>query len=81
MVPLVEAAGYKAAPPDNASTSDEKSSFVMFLPDRQTVADNVAKDLGIKRRVPLDGVAVTQDTQDVDAIVIIGLDLARRSSP
>lgn len=81
MVPLVEAAGYKAAPPDNASTSDERTSFVMYLPDKQDVADNVAKDLGIKRRAPLDGVSVTQDTQDVDAIVIVGLDLARRSSP
>lgn len=81
MIPLVEAAGYKAAPPDNASTSDERTSFVMYLPDKQEVADNVAKDLGIKRRVPLDGVSVTQDTQDVDAIVIVGLDLARRSSP
>lgn len=81
MVPLVETAGYKAAPPNNASTSDEKTSFVMYLPDKQDVADNVAKDLGIKRRVPLDGVSVTQDTQDVDAIVIVGLDLARRSSP
>ncbi len=81
MVPLIEAAGYKAAPPDNASTSDERTSFVMYLPDKQDVADNVAKDLGIKRRVPLDGVSVTQDTQDVDAIVIVGLDLARRSSP
>jgi hypothetical protein len=53
----------------------------MYLPDKQDVADNVANDLGIKRRVPLDGVSVTQSTQDVDAIVIVGLDLARRSSP
>jgi hypothetical protein len=81
MVPLVEAAGYSAAPPDNASTSDERTSFVMYLPDKQDIADNVAKDLGIKRRVPLDGVSVTQSTQDVDAIVVVGLDLARRSSP
>ena len=81
MIPLVQAAGYNAAQPDNASTSDERTSYVMFLPDKQVVADNVAKDLGIKRRVPLDGVTVTQATQDVDAIVIVGLDLARRSSP
>jgi hypothetical protein len=81
MLPLVQAAGYNTANPDNASTSDEKTSFVMYLPDKQDVADNVAHDLGIKRRVPLDGVSVTQDTQDVDAIVIVGLDLARRSSP
>lgn len=81
MVPLVEAAGYNTADPNNAGTSDEKTSFVMYLPDKRDVADNVAKDLGIKRRVPLDGVTVTQDTQDVDAIVIVGLDLARRSSP
>jgi hypothetical protein len=81
MVPLVQAAGYNTAAPNNAGTSDEKTSFVMYLPDKRDVADNVAHDLGIKRRVPLDGVTVTQDTQDVDAIVIVGLDLARRSSP
>jgi hypothetical protein len=81
MLPLVQAAGYNTAEPNNATTSDEKASFVMYLPDKRDVADNVAHDLGIKRRVPLDGVSVTQDTQDVDAIVIVGLDLSRRSSP
>ena len=81
MIPLVATAGYNTDKPDNASTSDEKTSFVMYLPGKENVADNVAKDLGIKRRAPLDGVSVTQDTQDVDAIVIVGLDLARRSSP
>ena len=81
MIPLVATAGYNTAKPNNASTSDEKTSYVMYLPGKENVADNVAKDLGIKRRAPLDGVSVTQDTQDVDVIVIVGLDLARRSSP
>ncbi len=81
LVPLVQQDGWNTAPPDNASTQDEKTSFVMFLPGKEAVADNLAIDLGIKRKQPLDGVAITQDTEDVDAIVIIGLDLATRRSP
>ena len=82
MNPLVATAGYHTTDVNNATTtSPEKTSYVMYLPGKENVADNVAKDLGIKRRAPLDGVTVTQSTQDVDAIVIVGLDLARRSSP
>ena len=81
LVPVVGQAGWNTAPPDNASTSDEKTSFVMYLPDKEAVADNLAIDLAITRKLPLDGVTITQDIADVDAIVIIGLDLANKRSP
>jgi hypothetical protein len=53
----------------------------MYLAGKETVADHLANDLGIKRKLPADGVDLGQDIQDVDAIVIVGLDLATSSSP
>lgn len=81
LVPVVQQFGWNTATPGNASTSDEKVSFVMYVPGKEPVADNLAIDLDIKKRLPLDGVTITQDTADVDAIVIIGLDLATKRSP
>ena len=81
LVPLVRQDGWATAPPDNASTQDAKTSFVMYMEGKEAVADNVAIDLGITRKQPTDGVEIAQDTSDVDAIVIIGLDLANRRSP
>ena len=81
LVPVVGQAGWNTAPPDNASTSDEKTSFVMYLPDKEAIADSLAIDLAITKKLPLDGVTITQDIADVDAIVIIGLDLANKRSP
>ncbi len=81
LVPVVQQSGWNTATPGNASTFDEKVSFVMYLPGKEAVADNLAIDLGITRKQPLDGVTITQDTADVDAIVIIGIDLATKRSP
>lgn len=81
LVPRVTQEGWNTAPPDNASTTDEKTSFVMYLSGKENVADHLANDLGIKKKLPADGVTIAQDIQDVDAIVIVGLDLATSSSP
>ncbi len=81
LVPLVQQNGWNTAPPDNATTQDEKTSFVMYLPGKEAIADNIAIDLDITRKQPADGVEITQDITDVDAIVIIGVDLATRRSP
>ncbi len=81
LVPLVQQNGWNAAPPDNASTQDEKTSFVMYLAGKEAIADNIAIDLDITRKQPADGVEITQDITDVDAVVIIGVDLATRRSP
>jgi len=80
-VPAVQRFGYNTAPAGDATSKDVKKSFVMFLPGREAVADNVAHDLGIKTKLPLDGVEVPQDTSGVDAIVVLGLDLASGSTP
>lgn len=81
VVPKVQGFGWNTAPPDNASTSNEKTSFVMYLPGKEDVADNIGKDLGITRKEPQDGYEITQDTADVDAIVVVGRDLTTRLSP
>jgi hypothetical protein len=81
VVPRVQELGWNTAPPDNASSSSEKTSFVIYLPGKEVVADNVAKDLGIRRKELPDGFAVSQDTSDVDAIVVVGQDLTTRLSP
>jgi hypothetical protein len=83
VVPLVQDAGYSPAPPENASTQSEKTSFVLYLrnhPDGRLVAENVAKDLGIKRIFPNDGYPDSQ-VGDADAIVVVGRDLATRRTP
>lgn len=79
--PEVQRFGWTTAQPGNAPTSDEPTAYVMYLPGKEAVADNVAKDLAITTRVPLDGPGLGVDTADVDAIVIIGKDLAERLSP
>lgn len=81
LVPVVETFGWATAPPDNASASDVRVSFVMYMPGKEAVADNLAIDLAITKKQPVDGVTITQDISDVDAIVIIGQDLANRRSP
>lgn len=81
VLPVVRDAGWSTADPANAPTSDEDTAFVMYLPGKEAVADNVAKDLGITTRVPQDGYPLTSDIADVDAIVVIGKDLANRLAP
>lgn len=81
MVPLVEAKGWNTAKPDNASSDTETTSFVMYLPDKEAVADNLAIDLGVTKKLPVDGVTITQDTSAVDAILVVGKDLATSRTP
>jgi hypothetical protein len=81
VAPRVTEAGWNTAQPDNATSRDVKESFVVYLPGKEAVADNVGKDLGIRKKSPPDGVGLDQDTADVDAIVIVGEDLANRFAP
>jgi LytR cell envelope-related transcriptional attenuator len=81
MAAIVQGKGWDTAPPTNATNSDEKISFVVYLPGKEAIADNLAKDLGITKKAPQDGVPISQDASDVDAVVIVGLDLAKQSSP
>jgi hypothetical protein len=81
VAPRVVEAGWNTADSDNATSRDVKESFVVYLPGKEAVADNVGKDLGIKKKSPADGISLTQSTADVDAIVIVGEDLANRFAP
>ena len=81
LVPVVQRAGWATESPGNASTSDEKTSFVVYLPGNEDIADNLAKDLGIRRKLPKDGVEIPPEAPDVDVIVVIGLDLATSRAP
>lgn len=81
LVPVVDQFGWHTTTPGNASTQTEKTSFVVYLPGKEAVADNLAIDLNIKKKVPQDGVQIPADATDVDAIVIVGLDLATKRSP
>lgn len=81
LVPVVDQRGWNTATPGNATTQTEKTSFVVYLPGKEAVADNLAIDLGITKKVPQDGVEIPADAADVDAVVIVGLDLATKRSP
>jgi len=75
--PKVSEKGYVLGTVDNAPpTLDPNTSVVMYARGRRNVGLNVAKDLGIKKAVLLDGIdAGTLGPADV--VVIVGLDLAR----
>lgn len=76
--PLVAASGYVVGNVTNAPTSTVRRSVVMF-PKRggKVVAQNVAKDLGIRKARKVDGVS-PETYGDADAVVIVGKDLANR---
>jgi hypothetical protein len=76
VAPRVSLAGYILGPVGNAQIQDPSTSVVMWPKGRRNVAWNVAKDLSITKATPLDGVS-TQGIEDVDAVVIVGLDLAQ----
>jgi LytR cell envelope-related transcriptional attenuator len=80
-LPIVESKGWNTTKPDNASSSTEATSFVMYLADKEAIADNLAIDLNITKKLPVDGVTITQDISAVDAIVVVGKDLAGTFSP
>jgi LytR cell envelope-related transcriptional attenuator len=76
--PLVAASGYVVGNVTNAPTSTVRSSVVMFPKAAgKVVAQNVAKDLGIRRARKVDGVS-PETYGDADAVVIVGKDLANR---
>jgi LytR cell envelope-related transcriptional attenuator len=76
--PLVVASGYVVGEVKNAPTSNLRRSVVMFpKPAGKVVAQNVAKDLGIKRARRIDGIS-PELYGDADAVVIVGKDLANR---
>ena len=76
--PLVVASGYVVGEVKNAPTSNLRRSVVMFpKPAGKVVAQNVAKDLGIRRARRIDGIS-PELYGDADAVVIVGKDLANR---
>src|SRR5262245_57417111 len=76
--PLVVASGYVVGEVKNAPTSNLRRSVVMFpKASGKVVAQNVAKDLGIKRARRVDGIS-PELYGDADAVVIVGKDLANR---
>jgi hypothetical protein len=70
-VPLID------NPPDGQT--GRKQSVVMWTNGNRTVAWNVAKDLGIKRAPPLDGISPDQ-IDHAEVAVLIGLDLANNGA-
>ncbi len=82
VTPRVAGFGYATTDPTNA-TQNVKQSFVVYVdPSKIAVADNVAKDLGIKRIAPPDGVDLGSGTDGVDAVVVVGNDeVAARYRP
>lgn len=65
--------GLVADSPDGRT--DLPRSVVMWNQGRRDVGLNVAKDLGITRAQPLDGLTADQ-IQSADAVVLVGLDVA-----
>jgi hypothetical protein len=76
VAPRVEGAGFSLGRVGDAPSNAEARSVVMFPPGRRAVALSVARDLGIHRVSPMDGVPEAL-TGPVDAVVIVGRDLAR----
>ena len=77
VAPALENEGYQvplvANPPDG--DTDRQKSVVMYAQGQRKAAQNVAKDLGIRRAPPLDGYTEDQ-VGDADVIVLVGLDIA-----
>lgn len=82
VTPVVASMGYATAPADNATQRDLQQSVVVELPGKGNVADNVAKDLGITKLMGQDGVVpAAYDLTGIDAIVVVGKDLAAKYRP
>ena len=75
VAPRVEGAGFGLGRLGDAPSNAEGHSVVMFPPGRRVVALAVARDLNIHRVSPIDGVPEAL-TGPVDAVVIVGRDLA-----
>lgn len=75
VAPKVETAGYRLGEVGDANDENLPASVVMWQEGKQAIAQNVAKDLGITRAPPLDGVAA--DTiGEADVVVVVGKDAA-----
>lgn len=74
--PKVTLAGYILGPVGNTQLQDPSTSVVMWPRGKRNVAWNVANDLEITRATPLDGIS-SDGLEDVDAVVVVGLDLAQ----
>jgi len=77
VTPLVQSKGYNTVPAGNTESQDLTKSFVVYVdPSKIDVADNVAKDFGITRLSPLDGVSLQSedDAVGVDVILVLGND-------
>jgi LytR cell envelope-related transcriptional attenuator len=62
---------YLVAGTENAARDDYPRSLVMFRPGYEAEADRLAKDLGIRRVVPLDGMR-PRELQGAHVALIIG---------
>ena len=60
-------------PPDGET--GRRQSVVMYAKGKQDVAQNVAKELGVKRAPPLDGYTAAQ-IDNADVVVLVGTDIA-----
>ncbi len=80
--PAIQQLGWQTTGPKNApGLSDLAVSFVIYIDGKEIIADNIGKDLGIKKKEPLSGFKLDADTSNVDAIVVVGKDLAERFAP
>jgi len=75
VAPKVETAGLRVGQVGDANDQDLATTVVMWRPGKQAVAQNVAKDLGITRAPPIDGVA-TDAIGEADVVVVVGKDTA-----
>jgi hypothetical protein len=78
--PRVSAAGYRLRQVGNAPVSGLRVSVVMWRGGRRLVAVHVARQLGIRRVAPVDGVPA-ELAAGADAIVVLGRDRVWRHRP
>jgi LytR cell envelope-related transcriptional attenuator len=67
----VRAKRYRIAATGNAPRTDFRRSLVMYRPGFEREAERLARDLGMKRAVPLDGLRV-RDLQGAHLAYIVG---------
>ncbi len=80
--PAIQQLGWQTTGAKNApGLNDLAVSFVIYLEGKEIIADNLGKDLGLKKKEPLSGFKLDADTSNVDAIVVVGKDLAERYAP
>jgi len=78
IAPRLRGEGWITGTEANAPTIRDES-VVMFTGGKKRVAQNVAKDLGIARTPPIDGLS-PDEIGDADVVVLVGLDLANNGA-